>query len=209
LRTQLSITSGVVPTIQAGDRKLTETARPADAPKDRVSPTFWLGSILALVPILTVVIGGLWNLGKYLDDRAITERRAQITRLIEVQKPFLDQQTKLYFETARIIGDLMTLERFSEQPSGWADREHRFWALYYSELAMVEHCEVDTAMAQFGDELKRYAKLKKEDRLDKSELGQRAIRVAHALRTGMTASWTGQIMGACGTTARTISPDSR
>jgi hypothetical protein len=164
--------------------------------------TRWTPILVGLLPMLALIGSGTWALGKYLDERAENEQRAQRTRLIEVQKPFLDQQTKLYFETAKVIGDLMTLDRFSEQTNDWPTQEKRFWALYYSDLAVVEHCEVDIAMASFGHALAQYTKKKKEDNQDKTELGRLAIGVAHALRTGMVQSWSGQIMKACSETVR-------
>jgi hypothetical protein len=56
-------------------------------------------------------------------------------RLIEAQRPFLDRQTKLYFETSEIIGRLL-VQDFSE-PADWWKAERRFWALYFGELALI------------------------------------------------------------------------
>jgi hypothetical protein len=154
----------------------------------------WMPFVTFFVPVMTGMIGGIWIVAKYLDERATTERRTQVTRLIEAQKPFLDRQTKLYFETAATIGEIMIRDPKDKASTKWADAEKRFWALYFSELAMVEHCGVDSAMKAFGDQLILHKNLEFAP-TSYIELGKMAIRVAHALRDGMTESWSGRISG--------------
>jgi hypothetical protein len=151
----------------------------------------WIPIGAAMLPIMTAILGGLFTVVRYIDQRALTERSAQIARLLEAQKPFLDRQTALFFETAKVVGALMTLDPTNSANTQWSENETRYWALYYSELAMVENCAVDSAMAAFGSELKQFRTTR--DDVSKERLGRRAVSVAHALRTGMAESWTGQI----------------
>ena len=87
-----------------------------------------------MLPMLTAVIGGIWTLNLYLDQRVkeqreISEstRKQQEARLLEAQKPFLVKQLDLYFETASLVGKLVTTD--PSEPN-WKDLERRYWALY-------------------------------------------------------------------------------
>ena len=114
----------------------------------------YLSILQAWLPVLTVVGGALWGLYTYLDHQKDAQRQAAIqaekdnaTRRIEVRKPFLEKQLALYFETAQIAGRLATL---TPESKFWPDTEGRFWALYWSELSMVEDGIVEEAMVAFG-----------------------------------------------------------
>ena len=160
------------------------------------------------LPVLSIVIGSLWGLFTYLDHDRIardetaaklklqqSENAAQFskdsrTRLIEAQKPFLDKQLLLYFETAQVVGRLVTE---SSAPADW-NRDHiRFEQLYWSELSMVEHTEVAAAMVQFGNQLavidKAIQAKQPVDVSDVKQLQQLALMIAHALRRGIESSW--------------------
>jgi len=164
----------------------------------------------AWLPVLTVVGGALWGLFTYIDhakqaavaqaesdkklavDRANQSLRESRTRLIEAQKPFLDRQLALYFETAKIVGRLVTEDVGSP---GWADDETRFNELYWSELTMVEHAEVAAAMVGFRTALSPVSKKRPELLanasvvIDRDPLRNAALGVAHALRKGVEQSW--------------------
>lgn len=165
----------------------------------------------ALIPVLTVVGGALWGLYTYLDhakeaaaevsrtekniaaERAVQSERESRTRLIEAQKPFLDKQLALYFETAQVVGRLVTADITT---SDWEKDRSRFEELYWSELAMVEHTEVASAMIAFRNELlpialKRSQLLPSDTRtkIDKQNVLVAALGVAHALRKGIEESW--------------------
>ena len=160
------------------------------------------------LPVLSVVAGALWGLYTYLDHqktaRAETEAarqqqaaagRAQAerdsrTRLIEAQKPFLDRQLALYFQTAQTVGRLVTEAWPSDD---WENDRRRFWQLYWSELTMVEHSGVAAAMSNFGRQLAvvdaSIQAKKPVDPADLRQLEQLALGVAGALRKGVENSW--------------------
>src|SRR5215218_7540981 len=144
-----------------------------------------------IIPILTAIIGGLWTLNLYLDQReknqrAMSEsaRKEQETRLLEAQKPFLVKQLDLYFETASLVGKLVTTD--PSEPN-WKDLERKYWALYWSELSMVEHRVVEEAMKKFGDALTAYSK--DQNDANKRALQSAAYHLAHAIRSGIEHVW--------------------
>jgi hypothetical protein len=122
----------------------------------------------AWLPILTVVGGALWGHFTYLDQakeaakiqaaseqKLADERKSQSerdsrTRLIEAQKAFLDKQLALYVETSQVVGRLVAEDAVGQDPFHlWKMDLERFEELYWSELTMVEHSEVASAMVEF------------------------------------------------------------
>jgi hypothetical protein len=152
-----------------------------------------LSVVLAWLPVLTVVAGGLWGLYTYIDHQNEVQRqsaadsdRDAATRRIEAQRPFLEKQLALYFETAQVAGRLVTLDVKS---GDWSDAEQRFWALYWSELSMVEHKIVEQAMVEFGKALKAYKEAPNSE--TKSAIDIAALNLAHAIRSGIEDAWKG------------------
>jgi hypothetical protein len=123
-----------------------------------------LGLAQAYLPVLTVVGGALWGLFTYLDhakeaaktlaaseqnltiERRNQSERESRTRLIEAQKQFLDKQLDLYLETSKVVGRLVSEDL---NFNNWESDRLRFEELYWSELTMVEHTEVASAMVEF------------------------------------------------------------
>jgi len=110
------------------------SGRAYDLPGTPMSNKSVWAYLAEIIPILTAIIGGLWTLNLYLDQRekdqrAMSEsaRKEQETRLLEAQKPFLVKQLDLYFETASLVGKLVTTD--PSEPN-WKDLERRYWALY-------------------------------------------------------------------------------
>ena len=163
----------------------------------------WATTIGILLPLMTAIAGGVWTVQKYYADalalererdgqareqevtRRREEKRIADTRLLEAQKPFLEKQLALYFETARVVGILVTAKP-NEPP--WEEAERRFWALYWSELAMVEHKLVEAGMARFGGLLHR-VKSNPEDGEARQALYSGAYDLAHAIRAGIEDAW--------------------
>jgi hypothetical protein len=181
----------------------------------------------AWLPVLTVVGGAMWGLYTYLSnaqeaaktlaaseqnqavERKIQSERESRTRLIEAQKPFLDKQLGLYLETAQVVGRLVAepiLFGTDKGLSDWEKDRIRFEELYWSELTMVEHTEVASAMVEFRTALLSVAenrwkvamslpsdKLEEIDEklaeINRNELSSSALGLAHALRQGIEESW--------------------
>ena len=174
-----------------------------------------LGLAQAWLPVLTVVGGALWGLFTYLGQAKETaktqaaseqnlaiERKGQSeresrTRLIEAQKPFLDKQLALYLETSQVVGRLVAESLYW---TNWDTYRQRFEELYWSELTMVEHTEVASAMVEFRTTLQavveKRSKLKSENKIeeefntiDRNGLRDSALVLAYALRRGIEESW--------------------
>jgi hypothetical protein len=105
------------------------------------------------------------------------------TRRLEARKPFLDEQLKRYTEVTRIAAILATTDKKSAE---FSTAEHRFWSLYWAELALVESKKVEAAMVAMGRCLKsgdcsgctRAA-----------DLQHCALALAHACRESLSESW--------------------
>ena len=153
------------------------------------------------LPVLTVVIGALWGLYTYLSHETeaaqtltLQAQKDAKTREIESRRPFLKKQLALYFETAVVIGKMVTITPDVEE---WSGVERRFWELYWSELAMVEDKTVEAAMVQFSKYLYDYTAnyktvaSKNPARLDelRRPLYGASLEIAHAIKTSIAVEW--------------------
>src|ERR1700687_1697369 len=99
--------------------------------------------IVALLPAMTAVVGGLWVAFTYVENQrqAREQENAQAqrenrTRLIEAQKPFSSIQLALFMEAGKVAGELAAFDKNNER---WMDDNHwktyytRFYELYWSE----------------------------------------------------------------------------
>jgi len=178
-----------------------------------------IDAAVKLVPILTAVAGGLWGLFSYFDhlkeERHMAELQAiqqEKTRLVEAQKPFLEKQLALYFLAAQVTGRIASAyhgnsSKMEHIADAVAPDRGEFWQLYWSELAMVESREVESAMVRFGSTLdkletlvndatenppqspqgKVYLQAKYE--AASADLEHAALEVAHAIRSSIEGSW--------------------
>jgi hypothetical protein len=153
----------------------------------------FLNLIQSWLPVLTVVGGALWGLFTYVDHQkemagqaAQQENKQTAARLLEAQRPFLEKQLALYFETAQVAGKLVTLKPGSTE---WDNNETRFWQLYWSELSMVESQDIESAMVKVGQNLTDYknAPIREENR---RTLDVSVYELAHAIRNGIKTTWT-------------------
>src|SRR5262249_21218775 len=92
-------------------------------------------------------------------------------------QPFLERQLGLFQETTQTVAFLAT---HSDSPDR-AKRLERFWQLYWGELALVEHGQVESAMVDFGTALSSGA--------DQKELQQLSLEVTYACRDELAESW--------------------
>jgi hypothetical protein len=149
------------------------------------------GVIQVWLPILTVIVGGVWGLYTYIEAQKDARDQAQIeqeklasARAREAQQPFLKMQLDLYYETAQVIGKLVTLDPSKEE---WKSAETRYWALYWSELSLVEHDVVKRAMQEYSGALSAYKKAPND--ASRGRLEGNTYTLATALRDGISSSW--------------------
>src|ERR1700730_8904723 len=78
------------------DQTMTDAAKAA--PPHSVNNPAWLAMLIAVTPALATIIGGVWTLTIYLNDKSVEESRIIQTRTIEAQKPVLEKQLALKVE---------------------------------------------------------------------------------------------------------------
>jgi len=146
------------------------------------------------LPVLTAVVGALWGLYVYIDhenqtlsDARAAQQKEANTRRIEAQKPLLDRQLALYFETAQVAGRMLTTPLTAP---AWDDNETRFWQLYWSELSLVENQDVERAMLSECMNLLNYKKSKGNE-TDKANLEATTYVLAHVIRDSIRDGWSG------------------
>ena len=106
------------------------------------------------------------------------QKDSHLSAMVEAAKPFLSLQLALYKEAVGVTAKIATLAAGPEQ-----DRNiQRFWELYWGELAFVESKEVESAMVNFGDALKK-------DAGNTRLLMQLSLKVADACRKSIGLSW--------------------
>jgi hypothetical protein len=143
------------------------------------------------VPIFATLATGVWAAWTYFDnqERQQAQQAADFIKttnlqMRQAQEPFIKRQLDLYFETAQVVGKLVTLQPNTE---GWKAQHTRFWQLFWTELSLVEHDSVKKAMESFSTSLEGFRKEPSEKRLD--DLQQHAYRLSQALRGGIYNSW--------------------
>jgi len=153
----------------------------------------WVQAGLALLqgvlPAMTAIIGGLYVLRTHVEDqaraeRALAEQQKQATtaRYFEARKPFYDKQLGLYFEAARVGGLLATLDPASPE---WTTNKARFYALYWSELSMVEDRSVEASMVNVERTLRMFAA----STVDHQAVRRQAYCLAHSLKNSISTTW--------------------
>lgn len=152
----------------------------------------WLPILTMTLPIMAAIVGGLWTVHVYMENQAAALARAEKEavqqrdlREFEAQRPFLEKQLKLYFETAQLVGTLVTAA--PNESTKWSDWETRFWQLYWSELSMVESRNVESAMRRLGGVLSRYTSDPQPE--VRQVLQVCAYELAHEIRDSIAERW--------------------
>ena len=121
---------------------------------------------------------------KAADDQQLA-KQVEAAR-IEAQKPFLQRQQELYFAAAVAASRLATLDLGPERDAA----RKRFYELYWGELSIVEDKLVEKAMVRFADTLddfeqKKFDKDSGTPKVDKLDLQQKSLELAHACRDSL------------------------
>jgi len=125
----------------------------------------WLAVLERFVPLLlslAVPVGGaIWAVYVYTQNHAevaakqALERSAQLrNQLIELQKPFIDEQFNTYNLFVKAIGDILIAKPYKED---WSSVWNRYWLVHWSVMSLVEDQEVHDAKLRFGNSLVGYA----------------------------------------------------
>jgi len=133
-------------------------------PEEKAAKERWLDIVERTLPLLlslaVPVAGGLWAVYLYTQNQSdlAAKRNRDLAdqtraRVIELQKPFIDQQSATYNDLIRVIGDLLSPRAASEN---WIDSEKAYRHLHFGRLALVEDQEIHSAKAAFLGVLLKY-----------------------------------------------------
>jgi hypothetical protein len=141
-------------------------------------------SMLKLFSPLLAVTAFFWGIYTYRENarqqlarEEAEARRTAETRRIEATRPYLDKQLTLYTEATRVTGTIATSSDSKEIEKA----TRRFWELYWGELGLVEHKNVEEAMVRFGHAL--------DAKKGRDELAPLALGLAKACRKELATSW--------------------
>ena len=134
------------------------------------------GSAVAAIGTLMV------SAAVYLGQREDAQRDFQR----ETQRPFLDQQFKLYSEAVSVVARLNSAHDKGTLGEGSDDLD-RFWQLYWGPLAVVEDSRVEAAMVYVGRSLTAIAE--KDEGTCAKSLKLASLNLAHSVRRSMEQHW--------------------
>jgi hypothetical protein len=121
-----------------------------------------------LLTLVTVVVG-VWQ---------FTNQQQQSNR-----QPFLQKQLELCFATSDTAARLATETEQVE----WEKARLKFWQLYWGTLSIVEDINVEGAMVELGRLVPDHPVA--QTNLPMKSLEQPSLKLAHAARTLILASW--------------------
>jgi hypothetical protein len=164
----------------------------------RRSSLYWLRiidrTVPILLPVLVAVVGAGWTAYQFLEAQtkearirieaseaeakrqAADSERFRIARRIEAQQPFLEKQLALYIKAMETVGIFVTDPDSSQR----AEAKRTFERLFWSELPMVEHVNVEQAMVNMRSAI---------EKSDQAEMRRRSYCLAHAIRDSIQSSW--------------------
>jgi hypothetical protein len=91
--------------------------------------------LAALVP----VAGGLWAVYVYKWEiakaRAVDAAAQTRAKLVELQKPFIDQQFATYKDLTQTVGELLS---FTGDRAEWDKSYFKYWRQHFGPVALVE-----------------------------------------------------------------------
>jgi hypothetical protein len=164
-----------------------------------VSKERWISLAERVVPLLLTVgvpvAGGIWAVYVYTkNERDVVtkqtfEQGSQTrARLIELQKPFIEEQFSTYKVFTGVIGDLLVYT--GDRPT-WDARMFRYWQLHWGDVALVEDDAVHQAKLNFGGALKQY--MAAGDDISYQKLQDASVVLTIAMRRGIQSSWIGEL----------------
>lgn len=143
-----------------------------------------LETLVKLLSPLLAIAAFVWGIYTYRDtsrqnaEQQIAEaKRTADTRRIEATRPYLDIQLALYKEATKVTATIATSTDAQEVRRA----TKRFRELYWGELGLVERTDVAAAMVAFRTALDAGS--------GQDALGPLALKLAHACRDELAASW--------------------
>ncbi|WKA29812.1 hypothetical protein [Bradyrhizobium roseum] len=128
-------------------------------PVETKSPV--LTFVQAWVPIIAVILGGLFTTWTYVNDHRVKLVEYEKTQKIEAQRPFLTKKMELFLETARTAGDLTAVKVGSKE---WKAAKQKIYALRWGAMEMSGNPVVRLAMREVIAEVNALESATPEDR---------------------------------------------
>jgi hypothetical protein len=169
-------------------QKKASAAEPSSSGRERM-----LRFLERIVPILIPVVGGLWAVILFVDNRVVLaekEAREQAmqlrVRLVEAQKPFLEHQFSVYRDVTGLIGSLIASRKADVEQ--WDKAYDTYSRSLTGPMRFVENEEVMEANVRFSVALLTY----RNDGNEKTYLAvrQTANDLVIAMKNDLKSSWT-------------------
>jgi hypothetical protein len=142
--------------------------------------------VQALFPIIAGIATALWAVNGYISEQQKNrsqDEASQRTRLTEARKPFLELQLKTYTAAAEVAGRLASIQDTADKD--WQDAKRRFYALYWSELSLVEDQAVEGRMVKLEHALDEFYK----DGSKRAGVQQQVLCLAIELKASIASGW--------------------
>jgi len=159
--------------------------------------------VQVMFPMVAAVATAIWAVNGYLEEQAKSRGRLeaeQRTRLTEARRPFLELQLKTYTATSEVAGRLASLNPATKD---WQDARQAFYALYWSQLSLVEDEKVKTRMVLLERSVQQFV----DDASKRAELQKQVYCLAIALKASIAAGW--QLDSKAGSSGPVVDPDSQ
>jgi hypothetical protein len=142
--------------------------------------------LAALVP----VAGGLWAVYVYNDNqweiaKAVDAAAQTRAKLVELQKPFIDQQFGTYKNLTQTVGELLS---FTGDRAEWDKSYFKYWRQHFRPVALVEDNAVHQAKIKYAEALKAYSKEGNSNTFSDLEIASKSL--TSATRNSIQSSWT-------------------
>lgn len=145
--------------------------------------------VTIFMSLVTLACGG----AKYLQQRGDSLRAQAASAQLQAenskrqsQKPFLEKQQAVCFETVGIVGSLAAENEPGTivESKRHSEELNQFWIHYHGVLSVVENDKVEAAMVAIGNQLRGCERSHKP-----CDLQTNANRLAHACRNLMWGAW--------------------
>ncbi len=144
--------------------------------------------IASLVPVaggvgaVYVYNNNQWEIANTHASDAAAQTRA---KLVELQKPFIDQQFATYKDLTQTVGELLS---FTGDKAEWDKSYYKYWRQHWGPVALVEDRSVNEAKVRYGDALHSYAKEGNPSTFEALQSASDGLTAA--MRTSVQSSWT-------------------
>jgi hypothetical protein len=151
----------------------------------------WPNKLREYIPVITAlvaVVGVLIGIYQFNTQQASAQIQLQTqaklefeTRQAELKRRYWEEQVTIYRDATQTAAAIAISESLDEV----REERRNFWTLYWGEMSLLEHREVEQAMVAFGKQLAAW-----EASQEKPELIENyAFDIAHCCRKSLLKTW--------------------